>query len=144
MMKYDFKGRLFVVFKSERNQWKKIKDASERKLVYNRKDAWYCYVFSLKNKRCKTPDCGQLSYLVLLPLRKVRLFCLHLWGGQPVITPEHCKDFVVACSLCPAPNRHICFPAKCCCQTALFQVIASNRPSAVVVQSKPSISGLGL
>lgn len=35
MMKYDFKEKLFVVFGNERNQWRKIKDASERKFGYN-------------------------------------------------------------------------------------------------------------
>lgn len=57
---------------------------------------------------------------------------------------RHCKDFVAVSSLCPAPKRHVCLPVKCCCQTALCQVVASNHPSLVVVQSKPSISGLGL
>lgn len=57
---------------------------------------------------------------------------------------RHCKEFMAVSSLCPAPNCHVCLPAKCCCQTALFQVVTLNRPSLVVIQSKPSISGLGL
>lgn len=116
-----------------------------------------------KGNSCITEKMHDIAMYLALKIRDVKLltvvslvtlsFFLCARSGFPAYICEvvslssrqrHCKDFVAACSLCPAPNRHICFPAKCCCQTALFQVIASNRPSAVVVQSKPSISGLGL